>query len=460
MLIVAAGVLAGAAPARAQAAGDTLRAPQPPQPRLSLADALRLAAARQPRLASARATADAEAGRATAARARLFPQVTLAADLTGTNAGTRVGGRGAGGGGTDSSGTGGGTGGTGGGGASSSFRQNFSTVLTLDQAVFDLRQLGEAQAARQLARARAAEADQVTLDVALAVVAAYFEQVRAEQVVQVQRRLLDQATRSARDLRVRVDEGAGRRVDFLRAEAQRALAEVALREAVAVARAAAAALVEAVGTGGRAVVTGYALDTALVPLPRAPFEVDSLARLAETRSPTLRAAGAIVAERRARVRAARGDLLPAVALRTSVGLQQNDINPRGAFTNVGLSLGWPVFTSGANQALVRAAEAEQRVAEAELGLARNELLRRLGTALARWQEAERRVVAADAAVVAAREALDIVTGAYREGALLLVEVFTAQAALARAEQGRIAAQVEARTARAELELTTGQLPQP
>jgi outer membrane protein TolC len=423
---------------------------------LTLADALRLAAERQPRLAGARALRASADARATAVRALLRPQVGVSAALTGTTAPSRVGRGtgGSGGAGGDSTGGGGTPAGGAGGGVQTGFRSNFSTGLTVDQAVFRPRLVAEAAAARAEARAAGADAEQIALDVAFQVVDAYFAQLRAEQLARVQEEQLREFERSARDLAVREQAGSGRRVDALRAEAQRALAVVAVREARAVAAQAAAALVATVGVRDSA----FAIDTALAAPGPAPRSLDSLLATAERESPILRAATAVVEQRRAFVRAARADLLPSLGLQLGAGYQQSDLNPRAGFTTLGLSLGWPAFTSGANQALVRAAEAETRLAESEAQVERNELRRRVAAALARWREAERRSGEAGAGVRAAREALRIVRGAYAEGAVLLVEVFQAQGDVLRAETGRVQALVDARVAAAELALALGRVP--
>jgi outer membrane protein TolC len=451
----------------AQPAGRPVEEPAQPVRRLSLASALRIAAVRQPALARARAGLAGAEARASAARSQLLPQVLLSADLSGTNAPTRVSRTGAGavgGGGTGADSTGGGTGGAGGtGGVGSSgsqagFRSNFSTTATLEQAVFRPRLNAQAAAARAEARVFRADAEQVSLDVAFTVVDAYYAQVRAERLVGVQEEQLREASRTARDLAARFRTGAGRRVDALRADVQRALAEVAVREARAVAAQAATALVAALGVPPGARDSAYALDS-VVPRPApAPASLDSLVTVAEAASPTLRAAAAVVDVRRATVRAARADLLPAVSARGGLGYQQSDLSPRAPFTTFGLSLAWPAFTSGAQQALVRAAEAETRLAEAELEVTRNELRRRLAAAQARWREAERRSQAAAASVAAAREAVGILDAAFREGAVLLVEVFTARTDLARAASGEVQALVDAQVARAELALTLGRVP--
>jgi outer membrane protein TolC len=437
-------VIVAAAAVAARTAGA-----QPAPARVTLAEALRLAAERQPRLAGARALRASAEAQASAARSRLGPQVGVAAAFTGTTAPSRVGrGRGTGVGG-DTSGAGAPA-----NAVQTGLRSNFSTNLTLDQALFRPRLVAEAAAARAGARVAGADAEQVALDVAFQVVDAYFAQLRAEQLARVQEEQLREFERSARDLALRERAGAGRRVDALRAEAQRALAAVAVREARAVAAQAAAALVATVGVDDSA----FVIDTALALPGPAPRSLDSLLAAAERESPILRAAAAVVDQRRAFVRAARADLLPALGVQLGTGYQQSDLNPRAGFTTFGLSLGWPVFTSGANQALVRASEAEARLAEAEAQTERNELRRRVSAALARWHEAERRSGAAAAGVRAAREALRIVQGAYAEGALLLVELFQAQGDVLRAETGRVQALVDARVAAAELSLALGRVP--
>lgn len=455
-----------APPSPAPSAAALPPASAPPRPVLTLGEALALAAARQPLLAVARGGADAAAALATAARARRLPQLDLQADLTGTTAPTRFGATRAGGAG-DTTGTP--IGATTRGGTQ--LRTNFSTVATLSQPLFAPRLAAEADAARAAARAASFDRDQASLDVAFAVVRDYFAQVRAEQLVRVQEEQLRQLARAARDLALREREGSGRRVDALRAEAQRALAAVAVREARAQAAQAAAQLVASLGAppeAARAAVDtagaawpadAWALDTALVAPGPPPTALEPIVRAAEASSPRLRAFRAAAEERRATARAARADLLPTIGGRIGAGYQQSDVNPRAAFGTYGLSLGWPVFSSGAVQAVARAAEAEARVAEAQAELERVELRRRAAAALGRWTEADRRLAASESALRAAREALGIVTGAYREGAFLLVEVFQAQADVVRAEQGRVQALVDARVARAELALVLGQQPE-
>jgi outer membrane protein TolC len=89
---------------------------------------------------------------------------------------------------------------------------------------------------------------------------------------------------------------------------------------------------------------------------------------------------------------------------------------------------------------------------------RNEVRRLVGESLARLRESAARADAAARGVDAAREALRIVTAAYREGSVLLVELFQARSDFAEAEAARVAALTDARVAAAQLQLTLGQEP--
>lgn len=236
----------------------------------------------------------------------------------------------------------------------------------------------------------------------------------------------------------RLAEGTAARVEVLRAEA--ALLDARAQAATAVAR---TRLAERNLERLMGVPAGSLAGRTLAELaPRPGYEPG------QGTDPRIEAASRSVDAARARVATERAGRLPSV--RAAAGLQ-NFGSAAGDYVTewqAGVRVAWPLFTGGARSAAIRAAEAELRAAEQELRRTELAVDGALDAAQAAVAEATARVEALEASVaqweeVARIEALSLETGAGVQQDYLRAEaaLFQARAGHARARYDLILAHV-------------------
>ena len=282
---------------------------------------------------------------------------------------------------------------------------------------------------------------------------AWLELARAEATAVLSRQGAERETQLETIARQRLDAG-----DASRAEA------VAARAAAGRARARADAdqAGRAVASAAMAGLLGWDAEVLLQtsggmpPLPPPP----PFARLRGRKAshPDLRAAAARVEAERARVVALRRSRWPSLTIEAEAMLADPTLpdasNPGDDDYRVGLSLTLPLFSRiGAR---VRAAEYTQQAAAAERAAAATALDGQLRARYTQYRAARERARAlADEVLPAQREAAELARAAYREGQGGLVDVLTANAALAAVESEALDSRVDAAIALAELEWAAG-----
>lgn len=307
------------------------------------------------------------------------------------------------------------------------------------------RLLAGQRAAERMAGAEAADDRRRRMEVAAAVVEAYFGAQAAEQGLRHAEDQLAHARETERFVRQRNAEGLLLDSEVARTVAFRAQAEAEL---------AAARRRGASARSGLALLTGLGPDAALTtPLSDPPPEVTAGAPEAR---PDVEAARRRREAAEAGVTAARGALLPALLAQASAETMRtpDDLRDGAAWTTLGVVLRWDL--SLADLDATRAASARARAAAAAQAWQERQAAREA-------EEARQAIAAADARVLAAREAVAASEAArtlrearHREGLLPLTDVLDAEAALAGARALLLASQLEARLARAALALALHQ----
>lgn len=331
------------------------------------------------------------------------------------------------------------------------YRYNVGAFLS--QVIFDWGQRSALQrsAERQAEAARLRETE-TRNDVRLVVSAAFFNILRAEQLLAVARERQTSATEQLRVAKARFEQDVAPRFDVIRMEAELANAEQ-----------------EVIDAENEVALTKATFNTALGREVAAPVEVrhtpepehpdvpfDAARETAVTVRPQLGALQEQIRSGEQEVKARRAENRPQV---NATGAYDRP-NPGGFAPtsyryNFGLVMSWPFFDNGLTRGRVREAEALLESDRLALVQARQQIELEVRQALLDIGEAEKRIAASQKELDAAREALRVAEVRYRAGLGTTVEVTDAQVAVARAGQNLAGSQFDYEVAIARLEFATG-----
>lgn len=292
--------------------------------------------------------------------------------------------------------------------------------------------------ARQLFDAAAASRDAAVQGLFLAAVQAYFQRQAAAAALEASRLSEKASLESLHAAEARYQVGAATPADRLQARTAHAQATLNRITAEGAASTAHGTLANVLGTDPTRPLALQPLPPAA---PDAAFSADVAQLIADarTRRPDLIAAEAQFRAAQAGVDAARAGHLPTLALGVAAGRSHATGAPGYDSSNIGLTLTIPLFSGFSTTYKVHAAQAQ-----ADLQAARRDQVR-LQVALDVWN-AHANLVTATQSVKTASELLDSATqsekvaaGRYRAGVGSILDLLTAQAALAAARQSRIQA---------------------
>lgn len=290
-------------------------------------------------------------------------------------------------------------------------------------------------------------------DVRLATKRAYFNVLRASELVDVATAQVAQAELAMRDADSRLRAGTTTRSDVLRARVALATARNALATASSEKTASQFSLARIVGSDTPVGAAAVADDDSLA----LPVSRDSLVSRAVTAAPVARAAIANAQAADAAITAARAQYFPTVLAGGGYGwLEQRSANSHlvGGWT-LQMGVSYPLFNGFQREAAVTRAEA-QAVAAHSAALDTERGVR--GDAVRSYDEATvaaQRIGFARDAVDAAREDLRVQEVRYRAGASTFLDEVTSQLNLAQAETSLVQARYDYQIARATLERVLG-----
>jgi TolC family type I secretion outer membrane protein len=312
------------------------------------------------------------------------------------------------------------------------------------------------ESAHQLFAAASSTRDATVQAVFLAAVQAFFQRQAAGAVLEATQLSEKAALESLNAAEARYRVGSATPADRLQARtahAQAVLNRIGAEGAVKIAQ----------GTLANVLGADPTRALALLPLPPAApsagFEAD-VARLIEEarqRRPDLAAAEAQFRAAQAGVAAAQASHLPTLSLGVGAGRSHLSGQPTWDSSNIGLTLTIPIFNGFSTTYKVRAAEAQ-----ADLQAARREQVR-LQVALDVWNAyanlttATQSVKTAEELLESATQSERVAAGRYRAGVGSILDLLTAQAALANARQQRIQAGTNWFVSRATLAQAMGAL---
>ena len=337
--------------------------------------------------------------------------------------------------------------------------------VALEYLIFDF---GKREASVELAKderfAAGADVIQVNQELAFRVASAYYVLVTAQERLQAAQDTLRTAQTTQDAAENRLKNGLATLPDVLNAHAQTSQAVFDEESADGDEKIARVKLSEVVGAdpSPNIVIDGQRS----VPLPdRLNMSIEALIDRAMENRPELMAQTLRIRSAEARVRAARAEYKPQIALSGSVA--QTSLWPSADYGQLGpaseptwsvaLGIHWRIFDGGARKNELSIAKSEHREAADKLTEIHDQTTREVWTAYIAFRTALRKQDAAVALLEAANASYSASLDAYKYGVRNLVDVVTAENQLAQARLSSVSARSELFLEAVNLEFATGNL---
>jgi TolC family type I secretion outer membrane protein len=295
---------------------------------------------------------------------------------------------------------------------------------------------GQAEQREKIARLQALRAKQT---VAYDVAAAYLQALEAAAFRRIAAEAVRRAEAVLEDVRARREGGVALRDDVLRGQVQLSEARDSQVRAEDAEVAARARLNNALGRDASLPVT---LVEGLYAGALTASLADCL-QLAANQRPEVGVAQDRVAVAQFGRVAARGEFLPSLGLKASLGRIEGNRDVVGGWQEgVGIQVNVPLYRGGANRGNLRSADADISQALADAQGLLNDVSQEVTVAYRGVVSAQERVGLSRPAVEQSAEALRIVRDRYRNGTATPTDVIEAEAAATRSEQRYAAARIE------------------
>ena len=337
--------------------------------------------------------------------------------------------------------------------------------VTLQYLIFDF---GKREATVDSAKAErlAAGADVIQVNQALAlhVASAYYQLVTAQERLQAAQDTLRTAQTTQDAAENRLDNGLATLPDVLNARAETAQAVFDEESADGDEKVARVTLTEAVGADPSPNIVIDSQRSA--PLPeKLTMSIEALIDRAMENRPELMAQALRIRSAEARIRAARAEYKPQIALSGSAA--QTSVWPTADYGQLGsaseptwsvaLGIHWRIFDGGVRKNELLIAQSKRREAEDEFTATHDQTTREVWTAYIAFRTALRKHDAAVALLESANASYSASLDAYKYGVKNLVDVVTAEKQLAQARLSSVSARSELFLEAVNLEFATGNL---
>ncbi len=342
---------------------------------------------------------------------------------------------------------------------------NFSPELHAEYLVFDFGgRTGTIEAAKWKLLAADLDFNDTHRRIIFQVMSAYYRLLNAKGLREAAEVSLRNARAVASDVEDRLKHGLATKPDLLEAQASRAQAEYDLQAAIGE---------EQIAHGDLAAVLDLPAGT--------PFEVEKVGALnlpeqladsvqeetqrALEQRPDLRALLAKVKAANAVIRHQRSAYFPSLSLNGDGGEtrqygQQNLLPPGyagGETWDASLELKWTLFDGGRRGGEVAQAQAEKAAAQAQVDTLRDAIANEVWAAHTDVKTAQRQRAAAVALMTSAEQSYEAARASYNYGVRNIVDVISAQKALARAQAEEVTARTQLLLQTAKLAFQTGDL---
>jgi outer membrane protein len=314
---------------------------------------------------------------------------------------------------------------------------------TLTYLLFDFGgRAGRVAGARERVLAMGFSHNAAIQDVVLQVQVGYFQYIASRSLLAAQRTTLAEAEANLQAAEERRRVGLATIADVLQARTAASQARLDLQSIEGNLQTARGALALALGLPAN---VPYDVDSSAAVVPVAPVadSVDALIAAALQGRPDLAAAQAQAAAARAGIGELKSDLLPSLELTATGARTYATTIPNGANSyNLSLGLSIPIFNGFSRQYDVRGARFEAEAAAASAQSLRQQVIFQVFSAYYALQTASRRVRTSDVLLASAEQSNEVALGRYKAGVGSVLDLLSAQSALANAR----AQQVDARLA--------------
>jgi outer membrane protein TolC len=337
-------------------------------------------------------------------------------------------------------------------------RTQFEPQLSLSYLLFDFGGRGGAiEEARQNVFATSFAHNATVQNTVLEVQSAYFDYMATKSLLGAQQSQLKEAEANLASANQRHDVGLATIADVLQARTAVSQAQLALETTQGNLQATRGALAAAMGLPANLPydISARAED---IPIRSVAVSVDSLISAAVRNRPDLQSIQAEARAAQARVGIARSAGLPSVTLGGTAGRTYTSPSNLGGRT-YGLSLGVriPIVSALTNRYNVRVAQADAAATRAQADAVRQLVIQQVFTSYYALQTATQRVTTADDLLASALQSEQVAAGRYREGVGSIIDLLTAQSALADARAQQVQSRWQWSTALAQLAHDAGVL---
>jgi len=294
-------------------------------------------------------------------------------------------------------------------------------------------------------------------NVVLGVETAYVDYLDSKAELEAARVTLKQAQAALDAATTRHDAGLATIAEVLQAKTAFSQAQLTVQSTEGAVFALRGSLATAMGLPAN---TPYDVGTlpADVPLERAIGVVDELIAAAQAHRPDLAAARALTEKARAHVRAVRSDGLPFLSLNATAGRAHFDpvtgSNPVNSWSAAAV-VRFPLFTGFSNTFDLRKAHEDVGVAQAQADLLEQEVILQVWQSYYALKTATQLVQTSRDLLASAEQSERVALGRYKEGVGTIIDLLSAQAALASARAQEIQARSGWYVALAQLAHDTG-----
>ncbi len=324
------------------------------------------------------------------------------------------------------------------GGRAAGARTELSPALSLSYLLLDFGgRSGNVEIARQTLFAADLTHNATLQNTVLQAETAYFSYMATSGLLTAERSAIAEARANLAAAEQRHVVGLGTIADVLQARTALAQEQLNFETIQGNLQAARGALAAAMGLPANLPFELSALPMT-IPVRDVAQTVDSLISEAVANRPDLAAARAQAAAAEARIRVARANTLPALTLGSSAATTY--ANPSvygGGSYGVTLGLSVPIFSGFSRQYDVAAARAQAEGAIAQADLVRQQVVTQVFTSYYSLQTADQRVVTSDELLTSAQQSAQVAAGRYREGVGSIIDLLTAQTALANARAQQV-----------------------
>ncbi len=263
-------------------------------------------------------------------------------------------------------------------------------------------------------------------DIALSVEESYYQLLAAQWVLKVAQETVKQTQYHVDLAGARHQSGLVARSDVLKAETERADAELFLVQASSGVRIARGQLASAIG-----LKVSQSFEVAELPEGLRDQElanIDLLLEEAASERPELQTSLALIESKRAEIKAVQAEYWPTIGADAGYGWRDRTFVPNQDEWSVGIGLNLSIFTGFDRAYRIQKAKADLGRASAEYENLLQEIELEVWTSYAQILEADQTIQASEKLLASAEESARVVEGQYKNGTAFIIELIDAQTA--------------------------------